>query len=62
MDPATKLYESLLKNISIVEEKIVHLAQYQNSESKREQRYYKELLFFVSQLKTTALLYGFYSI
>jgi hypothetical protein len=62
MDPATKLYESLLENISIVEEKIVHLAQYQNSESKKEQRYYKELLFFVSQLKTTALLYGFYSI
>ena len=62
MDPATNLYESLLENISIVEEKIVHLAQYQNSESKKEQRYYKELLFFVSQLKTTALLYGFYSI
>jgi hypothetical protein len=62
MDPATNLYESLLENISIVEEKIVNLAQYQNSESKKEQRYYKELLFFVSQLKTTALLYGFYSI
>ena len=62
MDPATKLYESLLENISIVQKQIVNLAQYQNSESKKEQRYYKELLFFVSQLKTTALLYGFYSI
>lgn len=62
MDPATKLYESLLENISIVQKQIVNLAQYQNSENKKEQRYYKELLFFVSQLKTTALLYGFYSI
>lgn len=62
MDPATKLYESLLENISIVQKQIVHLAQYHNSENKKEQRYYKELLFFVSQLKTTALLYGFYSI
>jgi len=62
MDPATKLYESLLENISIVQKQIVNLAQYQNSESKKEQRYYKELLFFVSQLKTSALLYGFYSI
>ena len=62
MDPATELYESLLENISIVQKQIVNLAQYQNSESKKEQRYYKELLFFVSQLKTTALLYGFYSI